>query len=237
MGAGAGAAYDEAPDPLTLSRSVSCARVPTRTRIPPIPTQSPRSAASSACGLPARTSPTSPTTASTPCSTAARRRRASPCPTGGAPSSTRTSAWSARSSTSRCCRSLQGHIAVGHCRYSTTGSTTWENAQPTFRTTAAGSGIALGHNGNLVNTAELRDEVAALEPPRRHGREHRLRPRHRAARRHGRRHRRRGGGDAAAARGCAGPSRWSSPTRPPSTPPAIRTACARSSSAGSSAAG
>ncbi|GAA3072097.1 amidophosphoribosyltransferase [Pseudonocardia yunnanensis] len=58
--------------------------------------------------------------------------------------------------------SLKGHLAVGHCRYSTTGSTTWENAQPTFRTTATGSGIALGHNGNLVNTAELRDEVAAL---------------------------------------------------------------------------
>src|SRR5947209_2412789 len=51
--------------------------------------------------------------------------------------------------------SLTGHIAVGHCRYSTTGSTTWENAQPTFHTTAAGSGLALGHNGNLVNTAEL----------------------------------------------------------------------------------
>ena len=58
--------------------------------------------------------------------------------------------------------SLRGHLAVGHVRYSTTGSTTWENAQPTFRTTATGSGIALGHNGNLVNTAELRDEVAAL---------------------------------------------------------------------------
>ncbi|WP_300012230.1 amidophosphoribosyltransferase [Pseudonocardia sp.] len=58
--------------------------------------------------------------------------------------------------------SLKGHLAIGHCRYSTTGSTTWENAQPTFRTTATGSGIALGHNGNLVNTAELRDEVAAL---------------------------------------------------------------------------
>ncbi|MCY7341313.1 MAG: amidophosphoribosyltransferase [Pseudonocardia sp.] len=58
--------------------------------------------------------------------------------------------------------SLKGHIAVGHCRYSTTGSATWENAQPTFRTTATGSAIALGHNGNLVNTAELRDEVAAL---------------------------------------------------------------------------
>ncbi len=61
--------------------------------------------------------------------------------------------------------SLHGHIAVGHCRYSTTGSATWENAQPTFRTTATGSGIALGHNGNLVNTAELRDEVAALVAP------------------------------------------------------------------------
>ena len=58
--------------------------------------------------------------------------------------------------------SLRGHLAVGHVRYSTTGSTTWENAQPTFRTTATGSGIALGHNGNLVNTAELRDEVALL---------------------------------------------------------------------------
>jgi amidophosphoribosyltransferase len=57
--------------------------------------------------------------------------------------------------------SLHGHLAVGHVRYSTTGSTTWENAQPTFRTTATGSGIALGHNGNLVNAAELRDEVAA----------------------------------------------------------------------------
>ena len=50
---------------------------------------------------------------------------------------------------------LKGHIAVGHCRYSTTGSGSWENAQPTFATTSVGSGLALGHNGNLVNTAEL----------------------------------------------------------------------------------
>jgi amidophosphoribosyltransferase len=57
--------------------------------------------------------------------------------------------------------SLKGHLAVGHCRYSTTGSVTWENAQPTFRTTATGSGIALGHNGNLVNSAELRAQVMA----------------------------------------------------------------------------
>jgi amidophosphoribosyltransferase len=54
---------------------------------------------------------------------------------------------------------LQGHIAIGHTRYSTTGSTTWENAQPSFRTTPAGTGLALGHNGNLVNTAELADEA------------------------------------------------------------------------------
>ena len=58
--------------------------------------------------------------------------------------------------------SLQGHIAIGHTRYSTTGSSTWENAQPTFRTTAAGTGIALGHNGNLVNTAALAAQAAQL---------------------------------------------------------------------------
>ncbi len=51
--------------------------------------------------------------------------------------------------------SLRGHVAVGHTRYSTTGASTWENAQPTFRTTSAGTGLALCHNGNLVNTAEL----------------------------------------------------------------------------------
>ncbi len=50
---------------------------------------------------------------------------------------------------------MQGHIAIGHTRYSTTGAVTWENAQPTFRTTRAGTSMALGHNGNLVNTAEL----------------------------------------------------------------------------------
>ena len=56
---------------------------------------------------------------------------------------------------------LQGHLAVGHCRYSTTGASTWENAQPTFRPTSDGS-IALGHNGNLINTHELRELAATL---------------------------------------------------------------------------
>jgi len=49
---------------------------------------------------------------------------------------------------------LRGHIAVGHCRYSTTGASVWANAQPTFRYTPAAS-LALGHNGNLTNTREL----------------------------------------------------------------------------------
>jgi amidophosphoribosyltransferase len=49
---------------------------------------------------------------------------------------------------------LHGDLAVGHTRYSTTGSNTWENAQPVFKTDGAHS-VALGHNGNLVNTTEL----------------------------------------------------------------------------------
>ncbi|WP_018135236.1 amidophosphoribosyltransferase [Acaricomes phytoseiuli] len=53
---------------------------------------------------------------------------------------------------------LGGHIAVGHCRYSTTGSSTWANAQPTLGATRTGT-VALAHNGNLTNTAELRDLV------------------------------------------------------------------------------
>jgi amidophosphoribosyltransferase len=49
---------------------------------------------------------------------------------------------------------LRGYIAVGHCRYSTTGSSVWENAQPAFRATPSAS-LALSHNGNLINTREL----------------------------------------------------------------------------------
>ncbi|MDR2083203.1 MAG: amidophosphoribosyltransferase [Candidatus Ancillula trichonymphae] len=50
--------------------------------------------------------------------------------------------------------SLPGHLAVGHTRYSTTGSPKWQNAQPTLGNTAFGV-IALAHNGNLINSAEL----------------------------------------------------------------------------------
>jgi amidophosphoribosyltransferase len=55
---------------------------------------------------------------------------------------------------------LQGHLAIGHTRYSTTGSSRWENAQPAFKTSPAG-GLALGHNGNLTNTASLAAQLGA----------------------------------------------------------------------------
>jgi len=60
---------------------------------------------------------------------------------------------------------LDGHLAIGHTRYSTTGSSVWENAQPTFRDTPSG-GVALGHNGNLINTGEIAQRVAELEVER-----------------------------------------------------------------------
>jgi amidophosphoribosyltransferase len=50
--------------------------------------------------------------------------------------------------------SLKGSVAIGHARYSTTGSSVWQNAQPTFRPTVSGS-VALAHNGNLTNTHDL----------------------------------------------------------------------------------
>jgi amidophosphoribosyltransferase len=61
---------------------------------------------------------------------------------------------------------LSGHLGIGHCRYSTTGACTWENAQPAYRPSPQGGGIALGHNGNLTNTAELAAKVSepAVKP-------------------------------------------------------------------------
>jgi amidophosphoribosyltransferase len=58
---------------------------------------------------------------------------------------------------------LQGDLGIGHTRYSTTGSTTWDNAQPSFKTDGS-HGLALGHNGNLVNTPELADRVGRRGP-------------------------------------------------------------------------
>jgi amidophosphoribosyltransferase len=57
-------------------------------------------------------------------------------------------------------RGLDGQVAIGHTRYSTTGSSHWTNSQPLVHHGRART-VALGHNGNLVNAAELRDELAA----------------------------------------------------------------------------
>ena len=57
-------------------------------------------------------------------------------------------------------RGLRGEIAIGHTRYSTTGSSHWANAQPLIHHGSART-VALGHNGNLTNAAELRRELAA----------------------------------------------------------------------------
>ena len=56
---------------------------------------------------------------------------------------------------------LTGDLAIGHTRYSTTGSSTWRNAQPVYRG-VGDTQFALGHNGNLVNTAELAEEAGML---------------------------------------------------------------------------
>ena len=56
-------------------------------------------------------------------------------------------------------RGLRGEAAIGHTRYSTTGSSTWANAQPLLP--RGKRSVALAHNGNLVNANELREELEA----------------------------------------------------------------------------
>jgi amidophosphoribosyltransferase len=55
-------------------------------------------------------------------------------------------------------RALTGTSAIGHVRYSTTGSSAWENAQPVYRSDRRQ--IALAHNGNLINAVELHSELS-----------------------------------------------------------------------------
>src|SRR5438045_195501 len=57
-------------------------------------------------------------------------------------------------------RGLHGDVAIGHTRYSTTGSTQWTNAQPLVQHGRART-VALGHNGNLTNATELREQLRA----------------------------------------------------------------------------
>jgi amidophosphoribosyltransferase len=59
-------------------------------------------------------------------------------------------------------RTLAGELAIGHVRYSTTGSNAWENSQPVQRsegTNGSRREVALAHNGNLINAVELQEEL------------------------------------------------------------------------------
>src|SRR5687767_11801310 len=58
-------------------------------------------------------------------------------------------------------RKLTGTLAIGHTRYSTTGSSRAENAQPVVVNSSLGS-LALAHNGNIVNVDDLRRAVADM---------------------------------------------------------------------------
>src|SRR5271166_1466477 len=61
-------------------------------------------------------------------------------------------------------RTLAGELAIGHVRYSTTGSNAWENSQPVHRsqgTNGSRREVALAHNGNLINAVELHEELLA----------------------------------------------------------------------------
>ena len=60
-------------------------------------------------------------------------------------------------------RSLVGDMAIGHVRYSTTGSSEWENAQPIVRDDRRT--LALAHNGNLINAVELHAELRGQDVP------------------------------------------------------------------------
>jgi amidophosphoribosyltransferase len=57
--------------------------------------------------------------------------------------------------------SLQGHLGLGHVRYSTMGKSNWRNAQPVYRS-HGDAGFALGHNGNLTNVGALESEAGML---------------------------------------------------------------------------
>ena len=140
-------------------RPLSPARV-TAMRARPSTTATDRatSAASSGSTRPGTTSPASPTSRSTRSSTAgrsppgSRRRQRRPHH-----DPARRSASSTRCSTSRSCARSPASSAIGHVRYSTTGSSAWENAQPVIASDRRE--LALAHNGNLINAVELHAEL------------------------------------------------------------------------------
>ena len=125
--------------------------------------------ASSACTRPASRSPTSPTSGSTRSSTAARSRPGIASSDGETITVVKDMGLVTQVFDERRLAPLDGHLAIGHVRYSTTGSSTWRNAQPVYRS-VADAGFCLGHNGNLTNTEALAGELGML-PGRAHVRQ------------------------------------------------------------------
>ena len=99
-----------------------------------------------------------PSSASSPSSTGGRRAPGSPRRTAARSGSTRGWGSPRRCSRRISSRSSPGHLAIGHVRYSTTGSSVLSNAQP-FLVHHADEYYALAHNGNLINALELRAEL------------------------------------------------------------------------------
>ncbi len=127
-------------------------------------------------------------------------------------------------------RTLAGELAIGHVRYSTTGSNAWENSQPVQRsegTNGSRREVALAHNGNLINALELHEELLAAG---RHVQldlglgDHRRDDRHAPGRAHRGRDRRRA---AASARGVLDRRHDQGPCRRLSRPPGSAPARAR----------
>ena len=111
--------------------------------------------------------PTSPSTASSPCSTAARSRPAWRSATATPITVVKDMGLVTTVFDERTLSGLRGHLAIGHTRYSTHGSSDWTNAQPVYRPVGR-AGFALGHNGNLTNTAALAEKAGMLPGPDRH---------------------------------------------------------------------
>ena len=121
------------------------------------------SAECSACTRPVTRCRGCRTSRCTPSSTGGRSRPGSPLPIAAGNIVTRRElGLVSQVFTENDLRTLAGELAIGHVRYSTTGSNAWENSQPVQRsegTNGSRRELALAHNGNLINALELHDEL------------------------------------------------------------------------------
>ena len=114
-------------------------------------------AACSACTRPGRPSPTSPTSGLYALQHRGQESAGIAVSDGETITVSRTWASSRRCSTSAASRRSRATSPSATCATRTTGSSSWRNAQPVYRS-VGDAGFALGHNGNLTNTAELAEQ-------------------------------------------------------------------------------